>query len=93
LTVPIEQQARFASRHGNIKTVGHQQEDVHVVRLGLRRHEGPEHDQPREVSGAARNGVEPFQPEEHPPALRSPGAETFADLVESGAVNAQREVA
>ena len=50
-------------------------------------------DHPREVSGAARNGVEPFQPEEHPPALRSPGAETFADLVESSAVNAQREVA
>jgi hypothetical protein len=88
----IEQQARFSRRHGNIETVGHEQEDVHVVRLGLRRHEGPEHDHPREVSGPARNGVEPFQPEEHPSALRSPGAKTFADLVESGVVNAEREV-
>jgi hypothetical protein len=32
----IEQQARFARRHGNIKIVGHEQKDIHVVRLGLR---------------------------------------------------------
>lgn len=51
----IEQQVRLTLESRHIEGVLHEQENVHVLRFGLRRHERAEYYEPMDLAGFRRN--------------------------------------
>jgi hypothetical protein len=61
-------------RHGEI--IIHNEHDVYIPRVGLGRHERPEHDEPDEVTGRGGKAVDAGKPAGDDLSLRRPTSET-----------------
>ena len=76
-----------------IKRIFHQQEDIDIVRLALRRHKGPKNDEPCQLSRTACQSIDTNQPLRHETPLQCTRPKMCDHFREGGAVNAYRQVA
>src|SRR5258706_4088539 len=83
----------FALHLLGIKRIVHQQEDIDIVRLALRRHEGPKNDEPCQLSRTAYQRIDTHQPLRDEAPLQCARPKMGDHLREGGAVNAYRQIA
>src|SRR2546426_1352708 len=76
-----------------IKRIFHQQEDIDIVRLALRRHKGPKNDEPCQLSRTACQSIDMNQPLRHETPLQWTRPKMCDHFREGGAVNAYRQIA
>jgi hypothetical protein len=89
----VKEQPRFARESSYVKSILHQQEDIHVIRFRLGSDKRSENCAPGQVPCCLSQAVDAFQPHSHDFALGRATAEAGHGLGQSCAVDARRQVA
>src|SRR6266850_3124219 len=69
----VKDHSSFARRLVGIKGIFHRQENVHILRLALRRHKGSKNDEPCQLSRTTYKGIATSQPLRHEAPLKCTG--------------------
>ena len=89
----IKEKPRLALQLGCVEGVGHDQEDIDVVRRAFSRHERSEDDESRQVAGRLSDAVDSGEAQSQSLALVGANTEPVQDLAQGSYMHSERQLA